>query len=58
MEVGARSAVAASTTGAMTELPPSAAVHFDPRDTGKIFVGTHSAGVFVARRGSDAAATK
>jgi photosystem II stability/assembly factor-like uncharacterized protein len=34
------------------------ALAFDPRDTGKIFVGTHSAGVFVARRGSDAAATK
>ncbi|HST52499.1 MAG TPA: YCF48-related protein [Pyrinomonadaceae bacterium] len=34
------------------------ALAFDPRDTGKIFVGTHSAGVYVARRGSDAAATK
>ena len=34
------------------------ALAFDPHDTGKIFVGTHSAGVFVARRGSDAAATK
>jgi photosystem II stability/assembly factor-like uncharacterized protein len=33
------------------------ALAFDPRDTGKIFVGTHSAGVYVARRGADAAAT-
>lgn len=30
---------------------------FDPRDDSKIFVGTHSAGVFVARRSNDAATT-
>jgi photosystem II stability/assembly factor-like uncharacterized protein len=30
---------------------------FDPQDNTRIFVGTHSAGVYVARRGSDAAAT-
>jgi photosystem II stability/assembly factor-like uncharacterized protein len=30
---------------------------FDPRDNSRIFVGTHSAGVYVARRGADAAAT-
>jgi photosystem II stability/assembly factor-like uncharacterized protein len=34
------------------------AMAFDPRDHGRIFVGTHSAGVYVARRGGDAAATK
>ena len=34
------------------------ALAFDPRDTARIFVGTHSAGVYVARRGADAAATK
>ncbi|HEX7957362.1 MAG TPA: YCF48-related protein [Pyrinomonadaceae bacterium] len=33
------------------------ALAFDPRDTSRIFVGTHSAGVYVARRGGDAAAT-
>ena len=33
------------------------ALAFDPADHGRIFVGTHSAGVYVARRGSDAAAT-
>ncbi|MCA1620062.1 MAG: peptidoglycan-binding protein [Acidobacteria bacterium] len=33
------------------------ALAFDPRDHGRIFVGTHSAGVYVARRGADAAAT-
>ncbi|HEX8282595.1 MAG TPA: YCF48-related protein [Pyrinomonadaceae bacterium] len=33
------------------------ALAFDPRDRGRIFVGTHSAGVYVARRGSDSAAT-
>jgi photosystem II stability/assembly factor-like uncharacterized protein len=33
------------------------ALAFDPRDRGRIFVGTHSAGVYVARRGADAAAT-
>ena len=32
------------------------ALAFDPHDHGRIFVGTHSAGVYVARRGSDAAA--
>jgi photosystem II stability/assembly factor-like uncharacterized protein len=34
------------------------ALAFDPRDHGRIFVGTHSAGVYVARRGADSAATK
>jgi photosystem II stability/assembly factor-like uncharacterized protein len=34
------------------------ALAFDPRDHGRIFVGTHSGGVYVARRGADAAATK
>ncbi|HEX8351538.1 MAG TPA: hypothetical protein VF611_01335, partial [Pyrinomonadaceae bacterium] len=34
------------------------ALAFDPQDHGRIFVGTHSAGVYVARRGGDAAATK
>jgi photosystem II stability/assembly factor-like uncharacterized protein len=34
------------------------ALAFDPHDHGRIFVGTHSAGVYVARRGGDAAATK
>jgi photosystem II stability/assembly factor-like uncharacterized protein len=34
------------------------ALAFDPRDSGRIFVGTHSAGVYVAHRGADAAATK
>ena len=33
------------------------ALAFDPRDTSRIFVGTHSAGVYVARRGADSAAT-
>jgi photosystem II stability/assembly factor-like uncharacterized protein len=33
------------------------ALAFDPQDHGRIFVGTHSAGVYVARRGTDAAAT-
>ena len=33
------------------------ALAFDPRDHGRIFVGTHSAGVYVARRGADAAST-
>ncbi|HEY0170907.1 MAG TPA: peptidoglycan-binding protein, partial [Pyrinomonadaceae bacterium] len=33
------------------------ALAFDPRDHSRIFVGTHSAGVYVARRGADAAAT-
>jgi photosystem II stability/assembly factor-like uncharacterized protein/predicted small lipoprotein YifL len=33
------------------------ALAFDPRDHGRIFVGTHSAGVYVARRGADSAAT-
>ena len=33
------------------------ALAFDPSDPGRIFVGSHSAGVYVARRGSDAAAT-
>lgn len=33
------------------------ALAFDPRDNTRIFVGTHSAGVYVARRGADAAAT-
>jgi photosystem II stability/assembly factor-like uncharacterized protein len=33
------------------------ALAFDPRDNTRIFVGTHSAGVYVARRGGDAAAT-
>ncbi|HEX6185809.1 MAG TPA: peptidoglycan-binding protein, partial [Pyrinomonadaceae bacterium] len=33
------------------------ALAFDPSDRGRIFVGTHSAGVYVARRGADAAAT-
>ena len=31
------------------------ALAFDPRDNSRIFVGTHSAGVYVARRGGDAA---
>ena len=31
------------------------ALAFDPRDHGRIFVGSHSAGVYVARRGADAA---
>ncbi|HEX8500692.1 MAG TPA: peptidoglycan-binding protein [Pyrinomonadaceae bacterium] len=34
------------------------ALAFDPSDRSRIFVGTHSAGVYVARRGADAAATK
>ena len=34
------------------------ALAFDPRDHSRIFVGTHSAGVYVARRGADSAATK
>ena len=34
------------------------ALAFDPQDSTRIFVGTHSAGVYVARRGGDAAATK
>ncbi len=33
------------------------ALAFDPQDNTRIFVGTHSAGVYVARRGADAAAT-
>lgn len=33
------------------------ALAFDPRNSGRIFVGTHSAGVYVAHRGEDAAAT-
>ena len=33
------------------------ALAFDPRDHSRIFVGTHSAGVYVARRGADSAAT-
>jgi photosystem II stability/assembly factor-like uncharacterized protein len=33
------------------------ALAFDPHDTTRLFVGTHSAGVYVARRGGDAAAT-
>jgi photosystem II stability/assembly factor-like uncharacterized protein len=33
------------------------ALAFDPRDNSRIFVGTHSAGVYVARRGGDAAST-
>jgi photosystem II stability/assembly factor-like uncharacterized protein len=33
------------------------ALAFDPRDSGRIFVGTHSAGVYVAHRSGDAAAT-
>ena len=33
------------------------ALAFDPRDADKIFVGSHSAGVFVARRGQNGAAT-
>ncbi|MET0645847.1 MAG: hypothetical protein ABW208_04450, partial [Pyrinomonadaceae bacterium] len=33
------------------------ALAFDPRDNTRIFVGTHSGGVYVARRGGDAAAT-
>jgi photosystem II stability/assembly factor-like uncharacterized protein len=33
------------------------ALAFDPRDSTRIFVGTHSAGVYVARRGADSAAT-
>jgi photosystem II stability/assembly factor-like uncharacterized protein len=33
------------------------ALAFDPRDNTRIFVGTHSAGVYVARRGADATAT-
>jgi photosystem II stability/assembly factor-like uncharacterized protein len=33
------------------------ALALDPRDTSRIFVGSHSAGVYVARRGADAAAT-
>ncbi|HEV3469116.1 MAG TPA: peptidoglycan-binding protein [Pyrinomonadaceae bacterium] len=34
------------------------ALAFDPRDPGKIFVGSHSAGVFVARREAGGAASK
>ncbi|HYE13057.1 MAG TPA: YCF48-related protein [Pyrinomonadaceae bacterium] len=34
------------------------ALAFDPSDTTKIFVGSHSAGVYVARRGSDSAASQ
>ncbi len=34
------------------------ALAFDPQDHGRIFVGTHSAGVYVARRAADSAATK
>jgi photosystem II stability/assembly factor-like uncharacterized protein len=33
------------------------ALAFDPQDKARIFVGTHSAGVYVARRGADATAT-
>jgi photosystem II stability/assembly factor-like uncharacterized protein len=33
------------------------ALAFDPRDNSRIFIGTHSAGVYVARRGGDAAST-
>ena len=33
------------------------ALAFDPQDNTRLFVGTHSAGVYVARRGGDAAAT-
>ena len=33
------------------------ALAFDPQDNARIFVGTHSAGVYVARRGADSAAT-
>jgi photosystem II stability/assembly factor-like uncharacterized protein len=33
------------------------ALAFDPLDNTRIFVGTHSAGVYVARRGGDAATT-
>jgi photosystem II stability/assembly factor-like uncharacterized protein len=34
------------------------ALAFDPRDNGRIFVGSHSAGVLVARRSGDAASSK
>ena len=34
------------------------ALAFDPRDPDKIFVGSHSAGVFVARREANGAASK
>ena len=34
------------------------ALAFDPSDNTRIFVGTHSGGVYVARRSADAAATK
>ncbi|HEX7316053.1 MAG TPA: peptidoglycan-binding protein [Pyrinomonadaceae bacterium] len=33
------------------------ALAFDPQDNARLFVGTHSAGVYVARRGGDSAAT-
>jgi photosystem II stability/assembly factor-like uncharacterized protein len=34
------------------------ALAFDPRDNNRIFVGSHSAGVYVAHRGADAASSK
>jgi photosystem II stability/assembly factor-like uncharacterized protein len=34
------------------------ALALDPRDTSRIFVGSHSAGVYVARRGAEAATSK
>ena len=34
------------------------ALAFDPQDNTRIFVGTHSAGVYVARRGGDSASSK
>ena len=34
------------------------ALAFDPSDNTRLYVGTHSAGVYVARRGGDSASSK